>query len=120
MFAIGNCQGILIVALIDEIGNQESSTPLLDGIREVFERLTEIRLFMIRLKVDQFADNIKDMPLPFLRRYKLFDLIRKENNSDFIVVLNRRKSQCSSNFRDNLFLHPTHCSEVLAAGHIDQ
>ena len=60
------------------------------------------------------------MFFPFLRRDKLFDTVRKKDDSDLIVVLYRRKSQRRGDFGNHLFLQFTYGTEITAGRHIDQ
>ena len=91
MFAVGDGQGILETILVDKVGDQESRTALLDRIGQIFQCLCNIGLLFIRLEVDQFANDIQDMFLPFLGRNKLLDLVGEEHHANLVVVLDSRK-----------------------------
>ena len=47
---------------------------------------------MLRLEVKELAYEVKDVLATFFGRYELLYMVREENSSDFIVVLNGRKS----------------------------
>ena len=120
MFTVGNRQGVLKTILIDKVGYQESRTTFLYGVGQEFQNLADIRLRILWLEVDQFANDIKNMFFPLLRRNKFLDLIREKHHTDLIVILYSRKSQCRSDLRNNLFLHYVHGTKVSTTRYIDQ
>ena len=120
MLAVGDGQGILETILVDKVGDQESRTALLDRIGQIFQCLCDIGLLFIRPEVDQFANDIQNMFLPFLGRDEFLYLVGEEHHPDLVVVLDSRESQCRRDLRNDFFLHYIHGTEVPAARHVDQ
>ena len=120
MFTVGNGQSVFETTLIDKVGYQEGRTTFLYGVSQKFQYLTDISLRILRLKVDQFANDIKNMFLSLLGRNKFLDLVGEEHHADLIVILYGRKRQRSGNLRNDLFLHYVHGTKVTTPRYVDQ
>ena len=107
------------IVLVDKIGNNKTGTPFLDRIGHIFQCLFDIGLFIFRIEIDQFANNMQDMCSSLLRRNKFLDLIREENHPDLIVILDCRKSKHCSNFGNLVFLQFRNSPEITGGTDID-
>ena len=60
------------------------------------------------------------MLFPFFRRHIFFHIVAENNQSDFVVILDRRKRQHGAYFRGNFTLHLLDGSEFARRTDIDQ
>ena len=117
---IGDGQGVVVIPDIDKVGDHKGGTPFFDDIGQIFERHAHIGFRTLGLEVDEFADNVQNMFFPFFGRNKLFYFIGEEYHPDFIIILNRRKSQRGSNLGHHIALDGLACTEILTGGNVYQ
>ena len=106
--------------LVEEVAQHKGDAPPLDGSRHILEGICDVRLLTFGLVVEEFANDIQDMFATFLRRNELLNLVREENDADFIVVLNGRESKRGSNLSHHIALELLHGTEVETSADIDQ
>ena len=63
---------------------------------------------------------MQNMLSSFFGWYKFFNFIRKENHTNFIVILNGRKCKRSSHFGNNIFLQLQYSTKFTATRNINQ
>ena len=112
MTTIGNCQLIRVVIGVEEVTQQEDRTTLLDGVRHELYSLSHIGLLTFRFESQQFSNNKENVLSALLRRNELLHPVRKEDDPNFVVVLNGRKRQGGSNLREQVTLSLILCAKV--------
>ena len=89
-------------------------------IRQIFQSQTDVRPPAFRMKIYQFADDVKYMLTSLLGRNKLLNPVRKEDDTNLVIILNGRECQCSGNFRHHILLHLLYRTELQTTGNIYQ
>ena len=71
-------------------------------------------------KRKQVAHDAKDVRLPFFRRNKLFDPVGEKDESDLVVVTNRRECQDRTDFRCDFIFHRSGRPEIFGTAQVDE
>ena len=120
MLTIGNGHGVLETFLVDEVGQDKCRATAFHHIRQIFQSQTDVRPPAFRMKIYQFADDVKYMLTSLLGRNKLLNPVRKEDDTNLVIILNGRECQCSGNFRHHILLHLLYRTELQTTGNIYQ
>ena len=102
VLAVGDCQCLAEVALVNEVAEHKACAAALDYLRQIFHRLADIRPLALGLEIQQFTYDVEDVLAAFLGRDKLLDMIREEDDPDLVVVLNGAEGQRGGNLSDHV------------------
>ncbi len=87
---------------LHKIGNQEGDRPAFRHAVQKMQRLGDVGPDAFGLEVEHFADYAQDVPPPFFGRDVQLDLVGKDDQADFVVVLERREREDRREFRGDL------------------
>ena len=118
MLAVGNGERTGEISGINEVAQYKGCATLFQHIGQILYGHLHVRPPAFGLEIKQFADDVEDMFLSLLGRNELLNPVRKEHDTNLIIVLNGRKSKRGSNLCLHLLLHLPHRTKIEAGRNI--
>ena len=113
-------EGLQEGMLVEEVAQHEGDASPLDGSRQVFDGVGNVRLLTLGLIVEQFADDVEDVLAAFLGRDELLYLVGEEDDANLIVVLNGREGERGCNLGHHVAFELLDGTEVETAADVNQ
>src|SRR6185436_6553580 len=88
----------------EEVGHQENDAALGDGALQVLERGGDVGAATLRREVEHLAHDAQDVVLPLAGPEELLDPVAEGDETDPVVVLDRREGQNRADLRLDLAL----------------
>src|SRR5438094_733634 len=105
---------------VQKIAEQERNAAPPDHSIQIIEAVLDGGALADRLKVKHVTDETKGVAEPLARRNESFDDVRKDNQTDLIVVADRAKSQDGGQLGGHVALFLPQGAESLAGAGIHQ
>src|SRR6202042_235363 len=103
-----------------EVRNQEHHGAPVEYVIHDIERLYGVGTDALRFMEENVSHHTQDVSATFLRRQISFDAVRVQNQTNFIAIANRRKSQHAGDLRGQIALCHRTGSEISRSTDVNQ
>ena len=84
------------------------------------QRQAHVRAPLLRLEQQQVSDDPHAVPLALLRRHEFFDLVRKQQQTDPVIVVDGAQGEYRAQLRADVLLQAANGAELPGGAKIDQ
>lgn len=120
VLAAGDEQLLAVVALVEEVAQQENRGAFLECVGQVFQCLPYVRVLACGLELQQFSDDEEDVFASLLGGDELFHVVGEEDYAYLVVVLYGGEGDGGRYLCHHVALGLVLCAEVEAARHVHQ